>query len=76
MEQISLTLKSGHRVWIVCALPFLSFGEKPEYLPPAPNGTPGWYEGPYELYWIRQAAHLMKTHAQTLVEVPVPVMPR
>ena len=35
--------------------------------------TYGWYEGPYELYWILQAARLVKIHAQTLVEVPVPV---
>lgn len=73
LEQITQTLKSGHQVWILCALPILSFGEKPEYLPPAPNGAYGWYEGPYELYWILQAARLVKIHAQTLVEVPVPV---
>ena len=72
MEQISRTLQSGQRVWIVCDISFLSLGEKPEYLRPAPNGSPGWHEWPYALYWIRQVAHFMKTRARTIVEIPVP----
>ena len=72
LEQISKTLRSGQRVWVVCDLPFLSLGDEPVHLQPAPNGPPGWHEWPYALYWIRQAAHLVKTSAQTIVEIPVP----
>jgi len=72
LETMAKTLKSGNRVWLVGGLPFLRSGELPPTLPPAPNATWGWNNGPYLVTWARQAAYFLQTHASGAKMLPVP----
>ena len=69
LEKIAKTLSSGHRLYIVGGLAFLSPGEKPAYLPPIPRGPMS--EAAYMEVWSRQTAYLLQTHALRLSLVPV-----
>lgn len=71
LEKARNTLQLGHTIWFVCDVSLLQQTGPPRYLPPAPNGPLGWHEGPYLLYWMRQVAYFMKSHAQTIEEIAV-----
>ncbi len=72
LERIAGTLQTGHRVWLVGGLGFLSPGEEPGYLPPPPQGQLGWNEMPYLMLWSRQAASLIQRRADRISQVAVP----
>jgi hypothetical protein len=66
------TLAGGHRVWLVGELRLPPPGRLPPMLPPAP-GTPwGWDDLPYGISWQLQLGALLREHATSLREVPVP----
>lgn len=65
LEAMGNTLRSGHRLWVVGALPTSRSGEKPQSLPPPPLPGIGWDEGPYGFAWARQAGYFVQTHALT-----------
>lgn len=71
LERIAGTLRTGHRVWLVGGLRFLSPGEEPGYLPPPPQGRLGWNEMPYLMLWSRQAASLIQRRADRISQVAV-----
>ena len=73
LQKMAQTLASGHRVWVVGKLWLMRPGERPGYLPPAPQGPTGWYEQPYVDLWLGQAGYFIQCHANRLSRVPVPV---
>jgi hypothetical protein len=73
LEKIADTLQSGHRVWLVGSLRFLSPGEAPGDLPPPPHGPLGWNEQPYLVLWSSKIAFLIQRRAERISQVIVPV---
>lgn len=71
-EQLSQTLKKGHRVWLAGNPNFLRPGETPLILAPAPYSPIGWQLGPYHRSWSTQTAAFLQSHATAAEEVPVP----
>jgi hypothetical protein len=71
LRRIESTLASGHRVWIVSPLEFITSNDVPPNLPPAPLPSSGWNCDPYIAAWSCQACCCIRTHAQTALVVPV-----
>jgi len=63
LEKISHTLKAGNRVWFAGQPVFLPEGQQPPSLPPAPYGPQGWFYGPYEEMWAKEAGYFLQNHA-------------
>jgi hypothetical protein len=51
-------------VWFVGLVEFLSPGERPVVLPPAPNPQTGWADLPYSYTWSMQVGYYVQTHAR------------
>lgn len=66
------TLAGGHRVWLVGELRLPPPGRQPPILPPAPGTSWGWDDLPYGISWELQLGALLRDHATSLREVPVP----
>ena len=66
------TLAGGHRVWLVGELRLPPAGQQPPILPPAPGTAWGWDDLPYGISWELQLGALLRDHATSLREVPVP----
>lgn len=67
LEQIAVTLQSGHRVWILAAMGWMDVPEAgtlaPPSLPPAPLKNSGWSETPYAMVWSSQTGHFLGDHS-------------
>jgi hypothetical protein len=66
------TLAGGHRLWLVGELRLPPPGRQPPILPPAPGTAWGWDDLPYGISWELQLGALLRDHATSLREVPVP----
>jgi hypothetical protein len=66
------TLAGGHRVWLAGELRLPPPGRQPPILPPAPSTSWGWDDLPYGISWQLQLGALLRDHATSLREVPVP----
>lgn len=62
LTEITKTLKSGSRVWLVGGLPYLPKNQSPPYLPPAPNRLSGWRSAPYLDSWSKQVEYFIQSH--------------
>src|SRR5262249_25550755 len=62
IDQITSTLQSGNRVWLVGNMPSTQ-EPLPEILP-APNNPWGWYDGPYSFHWGAQVAQFLSAHGR------------
>lgn len=67
-------LQRGRRVWLVGSFQpfFVSPGQRPPVLPPAPGAPSGWLDHPYADAWAMQTGFLVQTSALTWRLVPVP----
>jgi hypothetical protein len=67
LEKITATLRSGHRVWLLCPPQITATLQKgvlkPQTLPPPPLPLSGWSPDPYVGLWISQTAFLLAGHA-------------
>lgn len=63
LRTISDTLKGGHRVWIVGALPLQDTGQPPPGLAPAPYDPVGWSEAAYTMEWATEVGYFIQAHA-------------
>jgi hypothetical protein len=70
---IADTLRAGGRVWLVGSFKpfFVSPGERPQILPPAPGAPSGWSDLPYANAWATQTGYFVQTTARTWRVVPV-----
>jgi hypothetical protein len=72
LQGVRRTLAGGHRVWLVGELRLPPPGRQPPILPPAPATAWGWDDLPYGISWELQLGALLRDHAASLQEVPVP----
>ena len=71
LDQITKTLTSGNRLWIVGELPPPQPGEtEPPDIPPAPEGPQGWFDVPYSYVWGRQADYFLSALGRRVERVP------
>jgi len=70
IDQITSTLQSGNRVWLVGNMPW-SQRPLPEILP-APNNPWGWFDEPYLFYWGVQVTQFLSAHCRRAAVVIVP----
>jgi len=62
IDQITSTLQSGHRVWLVGILPV---AEEPlPEIHPAPNNPWGWFDPPYSFYWGAHVTQFLSAHGE------------
>ncbi|HTR42057.1 MAG TPA: hypothetical protein VMH87_10625 [Pseudomonadales bacterium] len=66
-QQITQTLQSGHRVWILADAGWMGVpnpgSHPPASLPPAPLPDTGWSDRPYTLVWASQTACFLSDHS-------------
>ncbi len=74
LQKMVRTLQNGHRVWFVGEVDFLSAGEMPGMLPPAPHSPYGWSGAVYQRVWSDTAAFTLQTHGQTFKAIEIPVV--
>lgn len=75
-RQISRTLQSGHRVWVLTMEPGIVI-PKPgtqalPALPSPPLKNLGWAEDPYSFVWASQMSHFIAAHSREYVEIRPP----
>ena len=70
LNEITETLKSGGRVWLVGHIRSPAGGALPPSLPPAPQSSYGWSSGPYIQVWEQQVAHFMMSHGREIRTIP------
>jgi hypothetical protein len=76
LEETEAKLRSGHRVWIVGEVPFPKpTATPPVDLPPAPNGTMGWFDAPYTQVWGAQLGYLLSHHVTNHISIVSPSTP-
>jgi hypothetical protein len=73
LQKITGTLQSGNKVWIVGNLIYLSPGEIPVQIPPAPNSIYGWSGRAYLAVWSRQTAYILQSHAMFIKKINIPL---
>ncbi len=75
-QQITHTLQSGHRVWVLTMEHGVDIpppGTSPlQPLPPPPLKYTGWSESPYSYVWATQVALFLADHSAQYVEVRNP----
>jgi hypothetical protein len=71
LRRIESTLASGHRLWLVGPPEFFASSTIPPDLPAAPLPSSGWNCDPYIEAWSRQVCCYIRTHARTVLVVPV-----
>jgi hypothetical protein len=70
IDQITSTLQSGNRVWLVGEIPF---DEEPlPEIRPAPNNPWDWREPVYSFYWGVQVTQYLSAHCQRSAVVIAP----
>jgi hypothetical protein len=72
LDRIAVTLRDGHRVWVIGALWLPRSGKAPPDPPPAPAPETGWSEGPYMSAWSAQAAAVFAREARAVRRVIAP----
>jgi hypothetical protein len=72
LEQITSTLHSGHRVFVIGNFARLSPQMQRSQLPPAPHPQFGWSSGNYTAYWAAQAGAALSSYASNaqLLQAP------
>ncbi len=77
LAEVTATLRSGHRVWLVGGYKTLrpnddlSFLQPLPELPPAPQTPDGWHDRPYTLAWSRELTVFLELHAGLLKPVAI-----
>jgi hypothetical protein len=76
LDQMTSTLRSGHRVWILAITGLVKIpdpGEPPPPdLPPPPLPDTGWGNDPYEYNWTSQVTHFLSSHSRQFGRVKNP----
>jgi hypothetical protein len=71
LEKISVTLKSGHRVWVVGLLEMPADPNvMPPVLPPPPLPVHGWSDTPYMGSWAARVTYLLQHHGARFGSMP------
>lgn len=73
--QITQTLRSGGRVWLVETLPWVAAGAPVSALLPAPQCRSGWSMAPYVRNWGQQVQAFLQAHATQIHKEPAPAPP-
>ena len=73
LQQMEETLRSGHTIWLVGSLDFVSPGKEPRVIPPGYDGPNGWVGGNFDAAWAEQAGFLVQNHALHFERVRVPL---
>ncbi len=73
LRDLSKTLQSGNRVWVVGDIYFPESEAAVPFLPPAPNSPWGWLVSPYIEAWSLQVNAFLLTHGLKAQFVRIPV---
>jgi hypothetical protein len=73
IQRLSVTLESGHRVWVLGDLPFHR-QVAPALLPPAPGAPSGWQGFAYAHQWQAQLGFFLHDRAAQ-IEIVLPPLP-
>ncbi|MEY2489502.1 MAG: hypothetical protein QOC70_1444, partial [Verrucomicrobiota bacterium] len=73
LQRMDETLRSGHTIWLVGRLDFVSPGKEPQVVPPGYDGPNGWVGGNFYAAWAEQAGFLVQSHALHFERVRVPL---
>lgn len=71
--QISRTLKGGGRLWVAEGHPYLPSSDQAREIAPAPHPLYGWYSGYYAAQWSANAWLYIRTHAEKVQRVSIPM---
>jgi hypothetical protein len=73
LDQITTTLQSDGRVWVVAAEGWMDIPDpgtpSPFSLPPPPLKATGWSDLPYAMEWSSQTAHFIGNHSRQFERV-------
>jgi hypothetical protein len=72
LAAVALTLRSGHRVWLV-GTEWPRPGAAVPVLPPAPASPYGWHDWPYTTSWSRQLGSFLRSHAARAADLSLPL---
>ncbi len=74
-KQMTATLQSGHRVWILTGVSAAGITHPgalpPASLPAAPLKSSGWADMPYTQVWASQAGHFLSDHSLQFEQVEI-----
>ncbi|HYN00530.1 MAG TPA: hypothetical protein VET25_12345, partial [Aestuariivirgaceae bacterium] len=73
LQRMEETLRSGHTIWLIGRLDFVSPGKEPQIVPPGYDGPNGWVGGNFYAAWAEQAGFLVQSHALHFERVRVPL---
>ena len=73
LQRMEETLRSGHTIWLVGRLDFVSPGNEPQIVPPGHDGPNGWVGGNFYAAWAEQAGFLVQSHAAHFKRERVPL---
>jgi hypothetical protein len=74
-DQMTATLQSGHRVWLLAGVGEVGITRPGTFSPPsllaAPLKSSGWADMPYTRVWASQASHFLSDHSLQFEQVTV-----
>jgi hypothetical protein len=73
LQRMEETLRSGHTIWLIGRLGFVSQGKEPQIIPPGYDGPNGWVGGNFYAAWAEQAGFLVQSHALHFKRLRVPL---
>jgi hypothetical protein len=71
-DQISATLRHGHRVWVVGWMQPAGDGPMPPSLPQPPLKYTGWADTPYALRWDSQTSWFLRQNSTNFAHLKIP----
>lgn len=74
LQRMDETLRSGHTIWLIGRVDFVSPGKDPQQVvPPGYDGPNGWVGGNFYAAWAEQAGFLVQNHALHFERLCVPL---
>jgi hypothetical protein len=73
LQRMDETLRSGHTIWLIGPVDFVSPGKDPQVVPPGYDGPNGWVGGNFYAAWAEQAGFLVQNHALHFERMRVPM---
>lgn len=70
LSRMAEVLRTGHTVWLIGGLNYVTPGRGPLFAPPGFDGPHGWVGDGYYTAWSEQASFLVQTRARTMAPVP------
>jgi hypothetical protein len=72
LSRMAQVLRTGHTVWLIGGLNYVTPGRQPLFVRPGFDGPHGWVGEGYYTAWSEQASFLVQTRARTLESIRVP----